>query len=181
MDRAPVQTPTWRTNARLWSRTSRRYVYLALWVPNGLIVGCESLFVSYAPRHAGLLFALAAFGMLIGDTLTGRVVPGRWRERLGAPLRLLLAAPYLIFLLHPALPLAVAWIAIQALVAAQLGMRLGARIGEGLRERALGGFPAIVGDRAGVHRRWLAGAHNDRPFRDANQRRHRLADDVGRR
>lgn len=33
----------WRTNARLLSSVSRRYVYLALWVPNGLIVGCESL------------------------------------------------------------------------------------------------------------------------------------------
>jgi predicted MFS family arabinose efflux permease len=79
-----------------------------MWVPNGLIVGCESLFVPYAPRHAGLLFAFAAFGMLIGDTLTGRFVPQGWRTRLGAPLRLLLAAPYLIFVLHPALPLAVA-------------------------------------------------------------------------
>jgi predicted MFS family arabinose efflux permease len=104
----PSVAETWRTNARLWSRPARRYVYLAMWVPNGLIVGCESLFVPYAPRHAGLLFALAAFGMLIGDTVTGRFVPGRWRQRLGAPLRLLLAAPYLIFALHPALPLAVA-------------------------------------------------------------------------
>jgi predicted MFS family arabinose efflux permease len=76
-------------------------------VPNGLIVGCESLFVAYAPRHAGLLFACAAAGMLAGDTLAGRLVPQRWRERLGAPLRLLLAAPYLIFILHPGLPVAV--------------------------------------------------------------------------
>jgi MFS family permease len=104
----PSISETWRTNARLWSRTSRRYVYLALWVPNGLIVGCESLFVPYAPERAGLLFALGALGMLIGDTLTGRFVPPPWRRRLGAPLRLLLAAPYLIFALHPALPLAVA-------------------------------------------------------------------------
>ncbi len=72
-------------------------MYLALWVPNGLIVGCESLFVPYAPRHAGLLFAFAALGMLAGDTLAGRFVPARWRERLSAPLRLLLAAPYLVF------------------------------------------------------------------------------------
>ena len=104
----PSISETWRTNARLWSRTSRRYVYLALWVPNGLIVGCESLFVPYAPQRAGLLFALAALGMLIGDTLTGRFVTPRWRRRLGAPLRLLLAVPYLIFALHPPLPLAVA-------------------------------------------------------------------------
>jgi predicted MFS family arabinose efflux permease len=112
----PSVAATWRTNARLWSRTSRRYVYLAMWVPNGLIVGCESLFVPYSPRHAGMLFALAAFGMLIGDTLTGRFVPGRWRQRLGVPLRLLLAAPYLVFALRPALPLAVA-----AVVLASIG------------------------------------------------------------
>jgi predicted MFS family arabinose efflux permease len=104
----PSATETWRNNARLWSSRSRRYVYLALWVPNGLIVGCESLYVPYAPRHSGLLFACAALGMLAGDTLTGRFIPRRWRDRLGAPLRLLLAAPYLIFALHPSLPLAVA-------------------------------------------------------------------------
>jgi MFS family permease len=104
----PSITQMWRNSAQLWSYPPRRYVYLALWVPNGLIVGCESLFVSYAPRHAGLLFAFAALGMLAGDMLTGRFVPPRWRERLGAPLRLLLAAPYLAFALHPALPVAVA-------------------------------------------------------------------------
>jgi MFS family permease len=104
----PSIAQTWRDNAQLWSWAPRRYVYLALWVPNGLIVGCESLFVPYAPRHAGLLFAFAALGMLAGDTLTGRFVPARWRRRLGAPLRLLLAAPYLVFAVQPALPVAVA-------------------------------------------------------------------------
>ena len=104
----PSVADTWRINARLWSSTARRYIYLALWVPNGLIVGCESLFVAYAPRHAGVLFVSAAVGMLAGDTLAGRFIPGRWRERLGAPLRVVLAAPYLVFALRPALPVAVA-------------------------------------------------------------------------
>jgi len=104
----PSVRQTWRDNRWLWSSRARRYVYLALWVPNGLIVGCESLFVPYAPRHAGLLFAFAALGMLAGDMLAGRFMPAAWRERLGAPLRLLLAAPYLIFALDPALPVAVA-------------------------------------------------------------------------
>ncbi|GAA2362428.1 MFS transporter [Streptomyces cuspidosporus] len=104
----PSVAETWRGNARLWSSAPRRYVYLALWVPNGLIVGCESLFVPYAPGHAGLLLACAALGMLVGDTLAGRFLPPWWRERLGAPLRLLLAAPYLVFAVQPALPLAVA-------------------------------------------------------------------------
>lgn len=108
----PSVRDTWRINARIWSASARRYVYLALWVPNGLIVGCESLFVSYAPRHAGLLFVSAAAGMLAGDTLAGRFIPDRWRERLGAPLRVVLAAPYLIFAARPALPVAVAAVVI---------------------------------------------------------------------
>ncbi len=102
----PSVRDTWRTNASLWSSAPRRTVYLALWVPNGLIVGCEALFVPYAPGHAGLLFAAAALGMLAGDTAIGRFVPESARRRLASPLRLLLAAPYLIFAVHPALPLA---------------------------------------------------------------------------
>jgi len=108
----PSVRDTWRINARIWSSTARRYIYLALWVPNGLIVGCESLFVPYAPHHAGLLFASAAAGMLAGDTLAGQFIPYHWRERLGAPLRVVLAAPYLIFAVHPALPVAVAAVVI---------------------------------------------------------------------
>ncbi|MCX5412586.1 MFS transporter [Streptomyces sp. NBC_00059] len=102
----PSVAETWRTNALLWSSAPRRRVYLLLWVPNGLVVGCESLFVPYRPDRAGLLFACAAFGMLAGDTVTGRFVPARWRGRLGTPLLLLLATPYLLFALRPALPLA---------------------------------------------------------------------------
>ncbi|WNF29389.1 MFS transporter [Streptomyces sp. C11-1] len=99
---------TRRTNARLWSSVPRRHVFLALWVPNGLVVGCESLYVAYAPGHAGLLFAGGALGMLAGDALVGRFVTVRWRARLGSPLRLLLAAPHLLFVLRPGLPIALA-------------------------------------------------------------------------
>lgn len=98
---------TWRNNARLLSSPPRRTVFLALWVPNGLVVGCESLYVPYAPQHAGLLFAAGAAGMLAGDILIGRFVPRRWRSRLAVPLLLLLAVPHLIFFLGPALPVAV--------------------------------------------------------------------------
>lgn len=100
----PSVAETWRINAVLWSSGPRRRVYLALWVPNGLIVGCESLFVPYAPEHAGLLFAFAALGMLIGDIVAGRFVARHWRGRLATPLQLLLAAPYLLFAARPALP-----------------------------------------------------------------------------
>ncbi|SFY42481.1 MFS transporter [Streptomyces atratus] len=104
----PSVAETWRINALLWSSGPRRRVYLALWVPNGLIVGCESLFVPYAPEQAGLLFAFAALGMLIGDTLAGRFFARQWRGRLATPLQLLLAVPYLFFAARPALPLAFA-------------------------------------------------------------------------
>ncbi|MEU6179416.1 MFS transporter [Streptomyces coeruleorubidus] len=104
----PSVSATWRANAMLWSSAPRRQVYLALWIPNGLVVGCESLYVSYAPDFAGALFAFAALGMLAGDVLVGRLVPPRLRPRLGFPLLLLLAVPYVPFLLHPPLPLAAA-------------------------------------------------------------------------
>ncbi|MGW6561008.1 MFS transporter [Streptomyces hydrogenans] len=100
----PSPAETWRINARLLADRPRRLLYLALWVPNGLIVGCEALFVAYAPDRAGLLFACAAVGMLAGDTVVGRFVPERLRARLAAPLQLLLAAPYLLFALGTGLP-----------------------------------------------------------------------------
>ncbi|GAA0424752.1 membrane protein [Acrocarpospora corrugata] len=104
----PSISETWRTNRLLWSAGSRRSIYLALWVPNGLIVGCESLFVSFDPVRAGLLFAGTALGMLAGDVAAGRFITPYWRLRLGAPLRLLLAIPYLIFLVDPPFPVALA-------------------------------------------------------------------------
>lgn len=104
----PSLRATWRTNALLWSSGPRRRVYLALWVPNGLVVGCESLFVPYRPRHAALLFACGAFGMLVGDTVVGRFAPARRREQLATGLLLLLAGPYLLFALRPGLPWALA-------------------------------------------------------------------------
>ncbi|EFL32852.1 integral membrane protein [Streptomyces viridochromogenes DSM 40736] len=102
----PSVTATWRANVLLWSSAPRRQVYLALWIPNGLVVGCESLYVSYAPDSAGTLFACAALGMLAGDVLVGRLLPPRLRPRLGFPLLLILAVPYVPFVLRPPLPLA---------------------------------------------------------------------------
>jgi MFS family permease len=137
----PSITQTWRNNAQLWSAAPRRYVYLALWVPNGLIVGCESLFVPYAPRHAGLLFAFAALGMLAGDTLAGRFIPPRWRERLSTVLRLLLAAPYLVFAWHPELPVAVVAVVLASVgysASLLLQQRLMALTPDGLSGHALG-------------------------------------------
>ncbi|WP_413758530.1 MFS transporter [Streptomyces sp. MMBL 11-3] len=104
----PSLRTTWRTNRTLLAAGPRRHLYLALWLPNGLIVGCESLYVPYAPGHAGLLFACAALGMLVGDVTVPRLTTPALRARLGVPLLLLLAAPYLLFALHPAPPAAAA-------------------------------------------------------------------------
>ncbi|KPI05910.1 hypothetical protein OK006_6593 [Actinobacteria bacterium OK006] len=108
----PSIAQTWRTNALLWSSRPRRTTYLLLWIPNGLIVGCESLYVSYAPDRAGLLFAFAAFGMFVGDVTTGRFVPPAVRGRLGIPFLLLLATPYLLFALRPGVAVAAGAVAL---------------------------------------------------------------------
>lgn len=102
----PSVAETWRGNALLWSSRPRRYAYLAMWLPNGLIVGCEAVLVPYSPEHAGWLLALTAVGMLAGDVLTGRFVPRAWRARLAVPLLLLLGVPYLVFALDPAVAVA---------------------------------------------------------------------------
>ncbi|MFI1654298.1 MFS transporter [Streptomyces sp. NPDC020472] len=110
----PSVAETWRTNGRLWAVPARRRAYLALWVPNGLVVGCESLFVPYAPERAGLLFACGAFGMLVGDAVVGRFLPARLRGRTRFPLQALLAAPFLLFALGPGLPLALVLVTVSA-------------------------------------------------------------------
>ncbi|MFC8097138.1 MFS transporter [Streptomyces sp. NPDC057363] len=108
----PSVAATRRTNALLWRSAPRRHVYLALWLPNGLVVGCESLYVSYDPGAAGTLFACAALGMLAGDVAVGRLSPVRLRPRLGIPLLVLLAAPYLVLFLRPPLPLTAVLVAL---------------------------------------------------------------------
>lgn len=97
----PSLSATWRTNALLWSSKPRRLTYLGLWVPNGLVVGGESLYVSYSPGSAGTLFACGALGMFAGDMAVGRLLPPGVRLRLATPLRVLLAVPYLFFVLRP--------------------------------------------------------------------------------
>ena len=101
----PSVSATWRTNALLWSSRPRRLTYLGLWVPNGLVVGGDSLYVSYAPEAAGTLYACGALGMFLGDMAVGRLVPPAVRPRLATPLRLLLAVPYLFFVLQPGVAL----------------------------------------------------------------------------
>ena len=107
-ERRNVVRRTAAVNWRLFRSPVTRPLYLALWVPNGLIVGCESLFVPYAHAAraghgalAGWLFAATATGAMAGEVLVGRLMPARWRDRSIGPLRLLLAVPYLVFFLSP--------------------------------------------------------------------------------
>lgn len=99
---------TREVNRRLLGSRVVRPIYLTLWVPNGLIVGCEALFVPFAGERAGYLFAVTAAGMLLGDVVVGRFLSIPLRDRLIGPLRLLLAVPYLAFFLVPSLPVAAA-------------------------------------------------------------------------
>ena len=134
---------TWADNRRLWSVPRRRQLFVAMWVPNGLIVGCEAVFVPYSPRWAGLLFAASAAGMFAGDVLVARLLTPAGRARVRTPLRLLLALPYLAFALH--LPVAVA-----------IGLVLVASLGYGstllLQEELLATVPrSLTGHALGLH------------------------------
>ena len=102
--RRPGLRQTWTANAELLAHPGRRALLLNLWVPNGLVVGCEALFISYAPRHAGALLAAGSAGMLLGDLTVGRLLGAERRRRYAFGLRLLLAVPYLAFAARPPVP-----------------------------------------------------------------------------
>lgn len=107
---------TWQGNRALLGDPATRSLLLAQWVPNGLIVGAEALFVPYAGDSAGALFTAGAAGMLTGDLVIGRWVSPRWRGRLIVPLYVLLAVPYLLFFRQPA-----TWVAAGAIAIASFG------------------------------------------------------------
>ncbi|MEV0459588.1 MFS transporter [Catellatospora methionotrophica] len=94
---------TMRVNRQLWADPRCRGLYLNLWLPSGIVVGCEALFLPYAGDRAGFLFAAGAAGMLAGDVVVGRFLSPETRRRSVLALRLLLPLPYLAFLLNPGL------------------------------------------------------------------------------
>ena len=137
----PVVRRTREVNRRLLGSPVLRPLYLSSWVPNGLIVGCEALFIPYAGERAGYLFATTAAGMLLGDVVVGRFLGPDTRDRLVNPLRFLLAAPFLLFWFQPHLGIAL----VLGLVAAfgyadslPLQERLLDRIDEDVRGQAMG-------------------------------------------
>lgn len=99
--RRPGLSATWRTNRTLFAHKGVRALLVNLWVPNGLIVGCEGLLLSYDDLNAGLFLAAGSAGMLIGDLTVGRVLDMEQRRRCAFGLRVLLAAPVIVYAAHP--------------------------------------------------------------------------------
>jgi MFS family permease len=106
---------TWHGNRRLFREPVLRRLLLAQWLPNGLIVGAEAMFVPYAGERAGLLFTCAAAGMLAGDLVVGRWIRPATRARLGPALYMLLAMPYLGFALRPSTAVAAGLVAVASI------------------------------------------------------------------
>jgi MFS family permease len=134
-------TMTFRLNRALWTTPSIRPILLAASLPNGLIVGAEAMYVPYAVESAGVLFVAGAAGMLLGDVVVGRWMPAPVRERWSSPLRALLAIPYLLFVFHPAMPVAAAAVFVASVgYAATLGLqqRLVDRVPASLTGQAIG-------------------------------------------
>jgi predicted MFS family arabinose efflux permease len=111
-DRRPRRTgrtglrETWRGNHILLTLPSTRPLLLALTIPNGLVAGCEALFVPYAGDAAAALFVAGAAGMLVGDVMVGRVLNAAQRRSSARWLRWWLAVPFLFFIVGPGIPVA---------------------------------------------------------------------------
>lgn len=132
---------TWRADRLLLGSAAVRPLLLAAWLPNGVIVGAEAMYVPYAGAAAGVLFVAGAAGMLLGDLLVGRWMTATTRERWSSPLRALLAVPYLIFVLRPELPVAVVAVFVASTGYAgtlALQQRLVAIVPAGLTGQAIG-------------------------------------------
>ena len=103
---------TWQGNRALLGDRAVRGQVLAQVLPPSLLTGAEGLVVAYVaqldgPESAvGFLLAGAPMGMALGNLAVGRLCPPSARERLVLPLLLGVAAPLVLMLLRPALPLA---------------------------------------------------------------------------
>jgi predicted MFS family arabinose efflux permease len=98
---------SWRGTALLWHDRTVRRLLLAMWLPSALLAGAEALFVPYAGADraavAPMLAAVSA-GMLAGNVVVGRFVGPGSRERLAAPLVVLMGAPMTVLVVTPPLP-----------------------------------------------------------------------------
>lgn len=95
--------------ALLGDRTVRRLL-LAQWLPSAFAAGAEALLVSYGARRGfptgsgAILMAASPAGMLLGDFAVGRFLRPSLRERLSAPLVLVLGLPLVALLADLPLP-----------------------------------------------------------------------------
>jgi len=118
-----------------------RGTLLGHWLPNGLVVGAEALYVPYAGDRAGGLFVSAALGMAAGDLAVGRFTGPATRSRMTGPLYVLLAVPYLAFTAHPGIWAAVALVGVSSIgFGGTLGLneRLVSLLPETMRGQGLG-------------------------------------------
>ncbi|WP_198347922.1 hypothetical protein [Plantactinospora sp. KBS50] len=102
---------TWAGNRAILGDTRARGLLWAHWIPNGLIVGAEALYIPYAGASASVLFVSAGVGMLVGDAVIGRLGAAT-RGRLILPALVLLAVPYLAFAWRPPVPVAAVLVAV---------------------------------------------------------------------
>ncbi|MEU4225441.1 MFS transporter [Nonomuraea sp. NPDC026600] len=117
---------TLRVNRLLLVDRRVRGLMLASWLPCMCLAGAEAMIVPYlgGQGQAGVVLALAAGGMAVGEFGVGRFAAPALRERLSLPLAVLIGLPWLAFLAAPG----VAWAAVIAAVAAvgvayQLGLQ----------------------------------------------------------
>ncbi|HUR09434.1 MAG TPA: MFS transporter [Nonomuraea sp.] len=117
---------TLRVNRVLLVDRRVRGLLLASWLPSMCLAGAEAMIVPYlgGQGQAGVVLALAAGGMAVGEFGVGRFAAPALRERLSLPLAVLIGLPWLGFLATPG----VAWAAVIAAVAAaglsyQLGLQ----------------------------------------------------------
>jgi hypothetical protein len=132
---------TWQGNRALMTDPRTRAILFGLWLPAGLIVGAEAMYVPYAAGSASVLFIAAALGMLAGDVLIGRWAEPARRAKMVNSLHTLLALPYLIFFAHPPLWLCTVAVAVASFgFAGSLGLqqRLVEVVPERLRGQAFG-------------------------------------------
>lgn len=109
---------SWTGAGRLLGDRGVRGLLLAQWLPAAFSASAEALLIPYASLRgfsasaAGALLAALPVGMLVGDFLVGRFVRPAVRERLSAPLVVVIGAPLPVLLAHPPLPLAVGLLAL---------------------------------------------------------------------
>ncbi|WP_214110916.1 MFS transporter [Acrocarpospora catenulata] len=100
-----------RVNLALLADRRVRGLLLSGWVPVMFMVGSEAVFIPYLTEQgsasgAGLVLAVTAAGMGVGEFVVGRFAGPALRERLTLPLVVLLGLPLLGFLAEPGVAVA---------------------------------------------------------------------------